>query len=138
MTKKPRPYMPGSTLRRPEKEMRRFNPEKRARRESEGLVYGELYDWAKRQQCVGSGHELHPRCEYYPPERRGNEGHHPKTIGSGGQDRNNILTCCPLLHDEFHRLGLTQMCDRYKMDWRSVACELTEAYDRETGEVDDE
>lgn len=130
--KKP-PYAPNSTLRGASKPMRRFNPEKRARRESEGLVYGDLHKWIKGQECAGAGHPLHI-CEYYPPERRWVESHHLKSVGSGGEDRNNCVPCCPAFHDEFHRRGLTGMCEHYGRDWRSIACEYTEDYDEAMAE----
>jgi len=133
--KKP-PYAFNSTMRAPSKPMNRVNPERRARRESEGLVYGELHEWTKRQPCILAGHGLH-QCEYYAPERRGVESHHVKSVGSGGQDRNTTLPTCPALHDEFHRLGLTAICEKYRMDFASLACEVTERYDAEAEACDD-
>lgn len=126
--KKP-PYMPGSTLRRPAKPMARFNPDKRARRESEGRVYGGLHAWTKRQACVLSDHPEHA-CGFYG-DRRVVESHHVRSVGSGGEDENNTLPACPVLHDEFHTLGLTRMCERYGKDFRSLACEVTDQYVRE-------
>jgi hypothetical protein len=135
MSDKPR-YAHNSTLRAPSKEMARFNPEKRARRESEGLVYGPLHVWTKTQPCILAGHELHV-CEFYG-DRKGIESHHVKSVGSGGQDENNVLPTCPALHDEFHRMGLVSMCERYRMDFRSIACEVTARYERETMQGEDE
>jgi len=128
MARPPR-YLPGSTLKRPEKEMRRFNPERRARREAEGRVYGELHQWTKRQPCILAGHADHT-CQFYA-DRKGVESHHVKSIGSGGEDENNTLSCCPGLHDSFHRLGLTRMCEVHGMDFRSLACEYTAQFYRE-------
>lgn len=100
-----------------------MNPERRARRESEGLVYGELHQWTKRQPCILEDHPLHV-CEFYP-DRKGIESHHVKSIGSGGQDENNTVSFCPGAHDEAHRLGLVRMCEKYHRDFRSLACEVT-------------
>lgn len=135
MSGKPPRYMPGSTLRYPDKPMNRVNAKKRAMRESEGLVYGPLHQWTKRLPCVLAGHELHV-CEFYA-DRRVIESHHAvETVGAGGQDRNNCLPCCPALHDEFHRRGLVGMCERYRRDFRSIACDLTAEYDAEAGEAE--
>jgi hypothetical protein len=115
--------------------MRRVNPERRARRESEGLVYGEIHEFTKRLPCTLEGHGDHT-CDFYPPERRGVESHHVKSVGAGGQDRNGTVPLCPAAHDEVHRLGLTTWCDRYRMDLRSIACEVTARFDAETGDLE--
>lgn len=133
--KKP-PYMPGSTLRRPSKEMRRVNPERRARRESEGLVYGEIHEFTKRLPCILADHTEHC-CEFYP-DRREVESHHVKSVGAGGQDRNGTVPLCPGGHDEAHRRGLVGMCEKYGRDLRSLACEVTAEFDAEYGDHDNE
>lgn len=120
--KKP-PYAPGSTLRKPDKPMARFNPERRARRESEGLVYGEIHEYTKRLPCVLADREDHI-CDFYP-NPHGCESHHVKSVGSGGQDENNTAPMCGAAHDEVHRLGLTRWCEKYGRDLRSIACEVT-------------
>lgn len=128
---RPRGYMPGSTFRYPKKEMRRFNPDKRERRQSEGKVMGDHHEWIKRQPCELADHPAH-RCGFYPPERPVIEGHHLKTRGSGGQDRDNEIPCCPVAHDELHAAGdVSAQCERFGRDFRSIAVMYTEDFDEE-------
>ena len=113
-----------STLNASDKPMRKVNPERRARRESEGLVYGPLHEWTKRQPCILASENVIHHCESYPG-RGFIESHHVKSVGAGGEDYNNTLPVCAAGHDEFHRRGLTGMCETYRRDWHSIACEVT-------------
>jgi hypothetical protein len=112
--------------------MNRVNAKRRAQRESEGLVYGELHEWTKRQACILEDHPEHV-CQFFS-DRRAIESHHVRSVGSGGQDENNTLPVDPGLHDSFHRLGLTRMCERHGLDFRSLACEVTARYVAELGQ----
>lgn len=125
MEKKP-PYAHNSTMRGPKKPMNKVNQRRRAKRESDGLVYGDLHEWTKRQPCILADHPDHA-CAFYP-DRKNVESHHVKSIGSGGKDENNTVPLCPRGHDEAHCLGLTRLCEKYHRDFRSLACEVTEAF----------
>lgn len=129
MTDRTRRYAHNSTLHASDKPMPRFNAKRRAQREAEGRVYGPLHEWTRRQPCIlfdRPGHVCH-----FPLGRRFIESHHVKSVGSGGEDENNTLPVDPILHDEFHALGLTRMCEKYGLDFRSLACEVTARFGRE-------
>lgn len=129
---KPKRYAHNSTLPAASKPMARFNAEKRARRMSENRVYGSHHQRIKQELCVEYGNPLHDGCEFYNDRpSKGIEPHHLVSVGAGGEDRNNEVPCCHKLHDEFHRLGLTEMCERYRKDYRSIACEYTAMIDAE-------
>lgn len=98
------------------------NRGRQKRRRAAGLVYGPHHEWMKGRPCVLTG--LH-RC--MGPVT----GHHLKSVGSGGEDRNNQVPVCEAAHREFHDRPLSEMCDRYGWDFRSIACEYTARFDRE-------
>lgn len=129
MSKKPR-YMPGSTLRYPDKPMNKVNAKRRAQRESEGLVYGPHHDYMRTLGCVLADVDHGHHC-VFTKEQPNVVGHHLKSVGSGGEDRNNQVPVCGAGHIEFHGYGIFAMCDMYGVDFRSLACEYTERYDRE-------
>jgi hypothetical protein len=131
--KEPRRYAHNSTLPAPTNQMRKFDPERRARRESEGLVLGDHHAWIKRQPCELYDHPDHT-CGFYPDRPR-IEGHHLKTRGSGGQDRDNEIPVCPVGHDELEAAGnVSSQCERFGRDFRSIACEYTARFDAEMEE----
>ena len=109
--------------------MAKVNKERRARREAADLVYGSVHEFVKQQPCVLAGVQGHT-CGFFEDRPR-IESHHIRSVGSGGQDRNNTISCCPRLHDEFERTPLSEMCRRWHRDFKSIAAELTAAYDRE-------
>lgn len=116
-----------STLPAPTKGLPKVNKERRARRESKGRVYGELHRWTMRQPCILASENVIHQCKSYPG-RGFIESHHVKSVATGGEDYNNTLPVCAAGHDEFHRRGLTGMCETYRRDWRSLACEVTAQY----------
>lgn len=113
--------------------MRRVNPERAARREEADLVYGTHHAFVKegacdvrgRQRSNGSIHE----CGFFA-DRPNIEGHHIKSVGSGGEDRNNEVPLCPAAHDEAHSMSVSEWCRLYHRDFRSVACEYTAQFDQ--------
>lgn len=130
-----RPFAHNSTL-RSGGPLPRVNKERRARRESDDLVYGTHHAWIKRQPCELMDHPLHA-CDFYA-DRPCIEGHHLKHVGNGGEDRSNEIPCCPALHDEFHALGsVSKACEHFGRDFRSVAVEYTASFDRETAGQDE-
>lgn len=131
--KKP-PYAHNSTMRGPSKPMNKVNAKRRAQRESEGLVYGEIHLFTKRLPCVLSDVDGHV-CDFYP-NPSGCDSHHVRSVGSGGQDENNTVPMCGAAHDEVHRLGLTTWCEKYGRDLRSIACEVTARFYAEYGSTD--
>lgn len=130
-----KPLARTSTLERSGKLERRaelppVNRERKARRRTEDLVYGSHHFWIRTLPCCLIGHPEH-RCGYYP-DRPGNEGHHLRTVGAGGRDRNNEVPACPVGHDELEAAGgVSSQCEWARMDLLSLACEYTARFDRE-------
>lgn len=108
--------------------MNKVNVERQKRREEADLVYGTHHDWIKTLTCDRAGAQNH-RCRFYD-DRAITEGHHLRSVGSGGQDRNNEIPCCPGLHDEFEGTPLSDMCRKYHRDFKSVASDYTNEFDR--------
>ena len=103
-------------------ELPAVNKERRKRRADAGLVYGEHHRHVATLPCVLQGLPGHhcwgDVC-----------GHHLKTVATGGEDRRNQVPVCTSAHAEFHARPLSEMCERYRRDFRSLACEITEDYD---------
>jgi hypothetical protein len=107
------------------------NLERQKRRQEEGLVKGPHHHWIANEPCVLAGAPGHV-CGF-TEDQPAICGHHLKTIGSGGEDRNNEVPVCALAHIEFHAAGsISRMCDRHGRDFRSIACIYTERFDRQT------
>ena len=123
-----RPRAFNSTLARPERPMNKVNESRRARREEADLVYGTHHEWIGTLPCVLAGLQGHV-CEWY--DGIPTVGHHLKSVGSGGEDRRNQIPVCGKAHAEFHAEPLSTVCRRWHRDFRSIACELTEQFDRE-------
>ena len=111
--------------------MRKVNKERMERRYEADLVLGSHHRWIMTLPCDLAGHQHH-ECGYYE-DRAPTEGHHLKSRGSGGEDRNNEIPCCPKLHDEFERTPLNEMCRRYHRDFKSVAADYTATFDQLEG-----
>lgn len=120
-----------STLSAPTKPMNKVNVGRQKRREEADLVYGSIHEFVKQQPCVLVGRQGHV-CGFFEDRPR-IESHHIKSVGSGGEDRNNTLSCCPKLHDEFHAAPLSDMCRRWHLDFKSIAADLSNLYDQENG-----
>ena len=133
MSEKKPGYAYNSTLRGPSKPMNKVNAKRRAKRESEGRVYGPHHDFVATLPCVLA--ELHSHTCGFTSSQRSVCGHHLKTVKTGGEDWNNQVPVCALAHLEFHAAGsVSVMCDRYGLDFRSIACEVTAAYAAEQDE----
>lgn len=125
-----------STFKRSRKPMPKVNEERLKRREEQGLVYGPYHRWVETQPCILTGHQLH-ECEFYLG-RSGIEGHHLKTVASGGKDAGNEVSVCAKLHDLLHQHGKTWAEARYpglSLDLEAVR--LWERYLSETAEPDE-
>lgn len=131
MPKDRRPRAFNSTMRVARAPMRKVNEERRARREEADLTLGSHHRWIVTLPCDLYGHQHHV-CGFFE-DRAPTEGHHLKARGSGGQDRNNEIPCCPKLHDEFERTPLSDMCRKYHRDFKSVASDYTNRFDAENG-----
>ena len=94
-----------------------------ARRVEEDRVYGSHHQAIKAFPCDLQDNQHH-KCGFFEDRPR-IEGHHLKSVGSGGEDENNEIPCCPVLHDEFERNPLIDMCRTYHRDFKSVACDYT-------------
>ena len=123
---KPRKRAYNSTLPAPTKPMPKVNEARRARREAEGRVYSEHHEWIATQPCVLAGLQGH-KCMGIVV------GHHLKTVGSGGEDRNNQVPVCESAHSLFHDKPLSEVCRQFHKDFKSIACIYTEQFDRENG-----
>ena len=70
-------------------------------------------------------------CGFVPGRAR-IEHCHLRTQGSGGDDRANSFTACPIHHDE--QEGRTKaFCARYGLDLYQIVLDLDAQYVRETG-----
>lgn len=98
------------------------NKERIARRKAKGDVYGPYYQAVKAlNRCWLAGHPKH-RCRFFA-RRRGIEGDHLKTVGSGGKDENNVWPVCPGLHDLRHAKGPKHIERVFTVDLKRV-CEV--------------
>ena len=112
--------------------MNKVNKARLERRERDDRVYGSHHSFIKegacdvrlRQRANGSIHE----CGFFA-DRPNIEGHHIKSVGSGGEDRNNEVPLCPAAHDEAHSLSVSDWCRLYHRDFKSVAAIYTEQFD---------
>lgn len=129
MPKDNRPYAHNSTLRVPRAPMKKRNEERQQRRQEADLVYGTHHQAIKTFTCDLIDHQHH-KCGYFE-DRPKVEGHHLRSVGSGGEDRNNEIPACPVLHDEFERTPLSEMCRKYHRDFKSVACDYTRCIENE-------
>lgn len=123
MREPPRRKSFNSTLNAPTRPIAKVNKARQERREREGLVYGPIHDFVKSQPCVLVGNQHH-RCGFFADRPR-IESHHIKAVGAGGQDENNTVSVCPVLHDELESKPLSEVCRKYHIDFKSTAAELT-------------
>lgn len=124
-----RPYMHNSTFRVARQGLNKVNWDKRNRRSDEDLVKGSHHRAIMTFPCALADDPQKMPCASYTG-RAPIEGHHLKTVGSGGQDRDNEIPVCNAHHDECHRAGdISSQCERFKRDLRSLACEYTKRVD---------
>lgn len=93
---------PGGPLKR-STPLNRVNRDRKARRKEKDEVYGSYHWKIESLFCILSFDTRH-ECRSFPG-RKPIEGHHVKSVGSGGKDRGNEVPLCPLAHDEVEQIG---------------------------------
>lgn len=102
------------------------NPERQARRQDEGRVYGPFFRWVRENgACLLAGKPGHI-CTY------GIDPHHIVTVGADGVDERNLAPLCRMAHTlsplSVHELS-TEMFERiWGVDLQAAADTLWAAY----------
>lgn len=95
------------------------NRKRKAKRATEDQVYGSFHRWVKTHPCAIAGEH-----ECIGPV----DGHHLKSVGSGGVDAGNCVPLCRAAHTEIHTIGFERFNENYFNDLRLFAAHLWTAY----------
>lgn len=82
-------------------------------------------EWIRGRLCLLAGHTLHHWCN--SPTRCC----HVKSRGAGGADLRNIWPGCDGAHEEQHAIGIRAFQERWGLNLKTIARQLTEVYEAE-------
>jgi len=116
------------------KRIRKSNPEKKRRsradpRSGRRHTYGGYHQWIKRQPCEARGDG---KCDLpdYQRARGLVDGHHVKSIASGGRDYGNEIPLCRRHHIWIETYGPTKFTKKTGVDPAAAAERWRKEWDR--------